>query len=1040
MNEMSTAATQSRQGPDLASVAQRAHRLYTECVAGLPSPRPWWTAVIITASSQRQAERYQWEIHRREERGRIPGNTRYLVVPDLRDQRIGSGGATINALHALATDVLFANRSEASASPLVDWWSGQRVLMIHSGGDSRRLPQYSLSGKLFSALPVKTPWGEASTVLDEMLALSTGWVEKLPSGLVVGSGDVLLTFDAGDLDWDRPGVCGVAMRQPAEVGTRHGVYITDERGRVYNFLQKPSVAELRAAGGLLEGDQVALDIGLLRFAAEAAARLTQLAGVREVEGRLTVGPSILESDGASGGQLPSIDLYEHVTRTLTGQWAPKPEDPPAMHALAEALKGLPFSCSIVTGDFTHIGTTTLFRKLMTEETEFSGLYAAQQRIGATRRPGLRSAGVVIDSVLSGGGELSPGAVAIECNLNCPVRAASGAVLHGLEGIAGAVEVPEDTVVHQVPVVLPDGTRGQVIRVYGVTDDPKASVVSWNATWLGRPMIEELRTLGIDLAKVWPGLPGEQWTLWNARLFPAANIEEAWACARWLLRLSTDFSVERWTEMERLSLATSAEWADSAALASAHSRRLMANWQMMALYLARSGADLRPLLVHAPGTGPLAQTGHALRSQGQELETPSPTEAAHRHYAAHLFFGQAGLAREADESRDTAFRMVQRAVQAGNSAQAPVASPSWRYEEVAVEGPARIDLGGGWSDTPPFCLDWGGTVLNMAVELNGRYPIKTTLRRLREPVVRCHSGEGSPAVEYRECRDILLPARPGDPFSIPRTALQMTGIFGEEECLAATLDRLGGGIEIKTEVDLPMGSGLGTSSILAATMVRAISEMLGSAPQTQELSDQVMRLEQLMTTGGGWQDQAGGVFPGAKLIVSGPGLQQRLRVQPVAWSAERAAEFGDRLLLYYTGIRRIARDLLQQVVGSYLARETETVQILHSIKTLAMEMGYAMQEGDWEYLGRLLDRHWALNQVLDPNTTNAPINALLAAVRPYIYGAKLAGAGGGGFLMLLTRSPQAAKDLQEFLEKSDVAVGGAVYNWRIANQGLCVRQR
>ena len=205
---------------------------------------------------------------------------RFLVVPDLEDQRIGSGGATIHALRALFSDV-FLKSNQAPSMDLTEWWSRQRVLMIHAGGDSRRLPQYSLSGKLFSAVPVKTPWGDASTVFDETLALSTAWIDRLPSGLVVGSGDVILTFDADSVDWTRPGVCGVAMLQPAEMGTRHGVYVADEKGRVYAFLQKPSVSELRAAGGLLAGDQVALDIGLLRFAPEAAARLTQLAGVGE---------------------------------------------------------------------------------------------------------------------------------------------------------------------------------------------------------------------------------------------------------------------------------------------------------------------------------------------------------------------------------------------------------------------------------------------------------------------------------------------------------------------------------------------------------------------------------------------------------------------------------------------------------------------------------------------------------------------------------------------------------------------------------------
>jgi len=92
---------------------------------------------------------------------------------------------------------------------------------------------------------------------------------------------------------------------------------------------------------------------------------------------------------------------------------------------------------------------------------------------------------------------------------------------------------------------------------------------------------------------------------------------------------------------------------------------------------------------------------------------------------------------------------------------------------------------------------------------------------------------------------------------------MTGIFQGDKPLAAALEGMGGGLQIRTEVDLPMGSGLGTSSILAATVLRAFSEMLGSPPDDQSLSDQVMRLEQLMTTGGGWQDQAGGIFPGAK---------------------------------------------------------------------------------------------------------------------------------------------------------------------------------
>lgn len=148
---------------------------------------------------------------------------------------------------------------------------------------------------------------------------------------------------------------------------------------------------------------------------------------------------------------------------------------------------------------------------------------------------------------------------IECNLSNPIRAARGSLLHGLEGIPGVVEVPEDTVIHQVSVALPDGRKGVVTRVYGVEDDPKAPAAAWKATWFGRPMIEELRSLGIDLARVWPGLPAEEWTLWNAQLFPLTLVEEAWECAQWLLRFPSGYSIEQWNQTERLSLATSARW-------------------------------------------------------------------------------------------------------------------------------------------------------------------------------------------------------------------------------------------------------------------------------------------------------------------------------------------------------------------------------------------------------------------------------------------------------------------------------------------------
>ena len=1017
----------------LVAVAQRARQIYAACVAGIASAPRWWTSIIVTASSERQAERYRAEIQRRRERGKIPQKAWYSVVSDP-GKRIGSGGATLNALCETAKTLLL-QPGTAEPGGLTEWWRYQRVLLIHCGGDSRRLPQYSLAGKLFSSVGVEAQWGEARTVFDEMLALSSAWAERMPAGLVVGSGDVILTFDAAAVNWERPGVTGIGLWQPAEVGTGHGVYVADEQGRVYAFLQKPSIAEMIAAGAFQKDGMVAVDSGLLRFDPPAAARLTELAGVSARGGEWSVDPTVLpEMWSARDGEL---DLYRHFTMALTGQWTPDAGRSPQLHALAAALRNLPFWCSAVPGDFTHIGTTSLFRRLMTENSEFSRIERAQRRWGAVRQPGVSSAGAVTDSVLAGGADLKPGTVVIECDLNWPVRAAAGAVLHGLEGISSPIDIPENTVIHQVPILLPNGKRGVVMRVYGVDDDPKAA--EEQATWFGRPLWEWLQALRMEPDAVWPDVPAAERTLWNGRLFPLGAVDEVWACAQWMMRLNSAYDPAEWKRGERLSLAGSTEWADAGAIEAARERRMKASWCLAAVSLVESGADIRPLLANAPGAGPLAETGERLWRLAGAAEETAPTDAASLYFTAGLFQAQAGLAQESDQSHEAAFRMVAKAVEMGSGRLGCAITSPWRHDEVTVVGPARIDLGGGWSDSPPFCLDWGGTVLNLALELNGACPIQATVRRLADPVIRCISEVDGSATEYWSCEQILEAASPGNALSIPRTALKMTGLFLPGKPLAQVLERMNGGLEIRSEVHLPMGSGLGASSILSACVLRAIAEMAGEEIDHQVLSDRVMQLEQLMTTGGGWQDQAGGIFPGAKLLLSGPGLRQRIRVQPLAWTAGRRAEFEAHLVLYYTGIRRVARDLLRQVVGRYLARETACLQVLHSIKTLAIEMGHAMVEGEWRHLGELLDRHWKLNQVLDPNTINAPIHTLLEAVRPYIHGAKLAGAGGGGFLIMIARSPEAAGELRSFLGKERPGSGGSLYDFAIANEGLRVRR-
>ena len=87
-----------------------------------------WDWVVLTAANAHQAETYRVQQEKRRADHRLPVNTQFLVVPDFEDKRVGSGGATLNVLRELA--------QRQAAEKIFE----QRILVIHSGGDSKRIP------------------------------------------------------------------------------------------------------------------------------------------------------------------------------------------------------------------------------------------------------------------------------------------------------------------------------------------------------------------------------------------------------------------------------------------------------------------------------------------------------------------------------------------------------------------------------------------------------------------------------------------------------------------------------------------------------------------------------------------------------------------------------------------------------------------------------------------------------------------------------------------------------------------------------------
>ena len=159
---------------------QQAHRNnWQRYLASLePGARCGWDVCILTASDERQGEMYRRQLDWRRSAGLLPRGTQFIVLPDPHGQRIGSGGATLRAL---------AHIADSSPDSTFDI-PHSRSLIIHSGGDSKRLPHCSALGKLFARVPRVLPDGRASTIFDEFLISLSGLVVEVPEGVLVASG------------------------------------------------------------------------------------------------------------------------------------------------------------------------------------------------------------------------------------------------------------------------------------------------------------------------------------------------------------------------------------------------------------------------------------------------------------------------------------------------------------------------------------------------------------------------------------------------------------------------------------------------------------------------------------------------------------------------------------------------------------------------------------------------------------------------------------------------------------------------------------
>ncbi|MGN1315225.1 MAG: L-fucokinase [Lachnospiraceae bacterium] len=984
-----------------------------------------WDYVILTASNEEQAAVYQREIQYRKEMKKLPSRTVFLVLPDPQGKRVGSGGATLNVLKAIA------QREQREQE---NFFSGLRILVIHSGGDSKRIPQYSACGKLFSPVPRVLPDGRPSTLFDEFMIAASLIPGRMQDGMLVMSGDVLLLFNALQIDTQINGAAAISIKEEVNTGKNHGVFLGDASDNVQKFLHKQSVETLKELGAVNRQNKVDLDTGAILMDKGMLASLYSLISTDNRIDEEKFNTFVNEKARIS---FYGDFLYPLATDSTMEDYEKEAPEGEFCEELSycrkkiwEVLRGYRLKLiRLSPAEFIHFGTTKELRHLVTETVDdytflgwrhvVSSNYRGEETgILDKRNYALHNVFAENDVSIGSDAYVENSLLAKEVNIG------EGAIVSGLN-VPSGWRLEANTVYHGLKL-----TNGCfVVRVYGIEDNPKETLEKGGA-FMNVSLDKLMKEYGLEAEDLWEE---EDHSLWMAKLYPmVSTIEEGMAYADTLIKMimmskkasrqpddSFIREVEAWKNTERMSLYGSFNKADGSAIIP---------WRENLEDKIRVATFIQNMLDRAPVQEALEAFGGNMRKSEQKLLKERAREADFSE-KIRIWYGMARAAKvQAGDFEDTdeenymqlCFQAIQEEIQKDVEERISEWENKGRHiikEEVNIALPVRVNWGGGWTDTPPHCQEMGGIVLNAAILLDDQLPIRVSLRKLTEPVLELESLDIGAHGVFTRMEEVNDCENPYDKFALHKAALIACGILrkGDKRSLSEVLQTLGGGIYLSTQViNVPKGSGLGTSSILAGACAKGIFEFLGEEAEDAMLYDVVLCMEQLMSTGGGWQDQVGGLTPGIKMITTRPGIRQKIQVTPVVLQPSVKEELQERFALIYTGQRRLARNLLREVVGGYIGNRTQSLKALREMKKTAVLMQFELEQGNIDEFAKLLNRHWELSIQLDKGSTNTCIQQIFLACEDLIDGKFIAGAGGGGFLQVILKKGVAREQLRERL--------------------------
>ena len=983
-----------------------------------------WDYVVLTASNEEQASIYQSEIEYRLRLKQLPGRTKYLVLPDPDGKRVGSGGATLNVLKAIA---------EREQKDEVNFFKGLRVLVIHSGGDSKRIPQYSTCGKLFSPVPRVLPNGQASTLFDEFMVTTSMIPGRMQEGMLVMSGDVLLLFNALQIDTQFNGAAAISIKEDVDTGKNHGVFLGDEKENVKKFLHKQTVETLTQLGAVNRQHQVDLDTGAILMDRYMLKSLYSLISTDNKIDDAKFEEFVNEKARISFYGDFLYPLAADSTLEDYKKEAPEGEMCDELiscrEKIWEVLKDYQLKLICLSpAEFIHFGTTRELRKLVTETVDDYTFLGWEHVVCANRKQeegnfALHNAFVQKDV------EIGNGAYVENAYL------AKGVVVEDMAVVSG-LQVPENCILRKNAVYhgLKLLSGRFAVRVYGVDDNPKGTLEK-DDRFIHTTLQKFMESYGLKTEDIWED---NDHSLWKANIYPECDtIKECMEYAELLIQMtkvSRGFADEsaaetagetalcqelltKWKQAKKTSLYSSFNQADGSAIIP---------WRENLEDQIRVSKFVQAMMNNVPVQEALEVFGGNMRKTEQKLLLERIDRASFSE-KIRIYYGMAQAAKkmqgefeETDEENfmQACFGQIQTEISAlvdkklENGRKHIICK-----DEVNVKLPVRVNWGGGWTDTPPHCQEHGGVVLNAAISLKGNLPIQVSIRKLEDLVVELESQDIGAHGIFTQMDEVNDCGNPYDKFALHKAALIACGVIRKNDTrnLQEVLQGLGGGIYLSTQViNVPKGSGLGTSSILAGACVKGLFEFFGEEVEDSILYDVVLSMEQLMSTGGGWQDQVGGLTPGIKMVSTAPGIDQIIKVEPVMLKEETLKELQERFALIYTGQRRLARNLLRDVVGGYIGNRKESLDALHRMKRVAVLMQFELEQGNIDAFADLLNQHWELSIQLDKGSTNTCIQQIFMACEDLIDGKFISGAGGGGFLQVILKKGVTREDLRERL--------------------------